>query len=50
MFSNSPSPSADEPRTPVDQGGWREDVGMEMGMAGCVFEDTAGMGYRTYTG
>jgi hypothetical protein len=56
LFSNSPSPSADEPRTPIDQGGWREDValGMEMGMgvgqgAGCVFED-GGMGYRAYTG
>jgi hypothetical protein len=51
LFSNSPSPSADEPRTPVDQGGWREDVGMGMGMgvgAGCVFED--GLGYRAYTG
>ncbi|KAI4660171.1 uncharacterized protein J4E79_005976 [Alternaria viburni] len=50
LFSNSPSPSADEPRTPVDQGGWREDVGMGMGMAGCVFEDAGGMGYRAYTG
>ncbi|KAH7377382.1 hypothetical protein BKA66DRAFT_422378 [Pyrenochaeta sp. MPI-SDFR-AT-0127] len=25
LFTNSPSPSADEPRTPVSQGGWNDD-------------------------
>ncbi|CAN9099549.1 hypothetical protein AA0119_g10232 [Alternaria tenuissima] len=44
LFTNSPSPSTDEPRTPVDQG-WQEDVGMG---PPCVFDDQHG--YRPYAG
>lgn len=43
VFMNSPSPSADEPRTPVSQGGWEEDVGL--GGAPFVFDDMACRGY-----
>jgi hypothetical protein len=42
LFTNSPSPSDDQPRTPVDQG-WQEEVGVP-----CVFEDQ--MRYREYAG
>ena len=28
VFTNSSSPSLDEPRTPVSQGGWEEDIGL----------------------
>jgi len=45
LFTNSPSPSADEPRTPVDQGCWQEDV--DMGPA-CVFDEQ--LAYREYAG
>jgi hypothetical protein len=44
LFTSSPSPSADEPRTPVDQG-WHEDVGMGPPY---VFDDQHG--YRAYAG
>jgi hypothetical protein len=44
LFTDSPSPSADEPRTPVDQG-WADDVGMG---APCVFDEQ--MSYREYAG
>jgi hypothetical protein len=46
LFANSPSPSdasCDQPRTPVDAGGWPEVVGMP-----CVFEEQ--LGYREYAG
>ncbi|KAI1685128.1 Forkhead domain containing protein [Pyrenophora tritici-repentis] len=45
LFTNSPSPSADEPRTPVDQGCWQEDV--DMGPT-CVFDEQ--IAYREYAG
>lgn len=44
LFTNSPSPSTDEPRTPVDHG-WQEDVGMGPPR---VFDDQHG--YRPYAG
>jgi len=48
LFTNSPSPSAlDEPRTPVSQDGWGEDVGLELGTP-FVCED--GMAYQEYAG
>jgi hypothetical protein len=46
LFTNSPSPSDasyDQPRTPVDQGSWQEDVGMP-----CVFDEQ--LAYREYAG
>jgi hypothetical protein len=46
LFTNSPSPSdasGDQPRTPEDQGGWQEDVGMP-----CVFDEQ--LSYREYAG
>ncbi|EOA86644.1 uncharacterized protein SETTUDRAFT_88512 [Exserohilum turcica Et28A] len=36
LFTNSPSPSADEPRTPMDQDLWHDDVAMG---PSCMFED-----------
>ncbi|USP76286.1 hypothetical protein yc1106_03560 [Curvularia clavata] len=35
LFTNSPSPSADEPRTPLNQGVWQDDVAMG---TSCVFD------------
>ncbi|KAF1837173.1 hypothetical protein BDW02DRAFT_492083 [Decorospora gaudefroyi] len=44
LFTNSPSPTADEPRTPGDLGGgWQEDVGVP-----CVFDEQ--IAYREYAG
>lgn len=45
LFTNSPSPTADEPRTPMDQGCWQEDV--DMGPT-CVFDEQ--LTYRDYAG
>ena len=46
LFTNSPSPSADEPRTPMDTvGGWQEDVAMG---PECVFDEQ--LAYREYAG
>lgn len=45
LFTNSPSPTADEPRTPLDQGGWQEDVAMG---PPCVFDGQ--LVYRENTG
>ena len=44
LFTNSPSPSADEPRTPESPGGWNEDLSLG---APCVFDESA---YRAYAG
>jgi hypothetical protein len=36
LFTNSPSPNPDEPRTPMDQALWQEDVTMG---TSCMFDD-----------
>jgi hypothetical protein len=46
LFTNSPTPSADEPRTPMSQGGWDDE--MSLGTP-CLY-DEMGMGYQEYTG
>ncbi|KAF2124427.1 hypothetical protein P153DRAFT_350431 [Dothidotthia symphoricarpi CBS 119687] len=43
VFTNSPASSADEPRTPMSQGGWEEDVGL--GGAPFAFDEMACRGY-----
>ncbi|KAF1936844.1 hypothetical protein EJ02DRAFT_447808 [Clathrospora elynae] len=45
LFTNSPSPSADEPRTPASQGGWLDEGGVG---ATCVFDEQ--LAYREYAG
>lgn len=44
LFTNSPSPSADEPRTPESPGGWNEELSLG---APYVFDESA---YRAYAG
>jgi hypothetical protein len=44
FFTNSPTPSTDGPRTPVDQG-WQDDVNMGVP---CVFDEQ--LAYREYAG
>jgi hypothetical protein len=44
LFTNSPSPTADEPRTPPSPGIWNEDVSLG---APCVFDE---MAYQEYAG
>jgi hypothetical protein len=46
LFTTSPTPSADEPRTPMSQGGWADE--MILG-APCSYDDMA-MGYQAYAG
>lgn len=48
LFSHSPSPATDEPRTPVEQGGWGEDVGVGMGVM--PLEGMEECGFRKYAG
>lgn len=44
LFTNSPTPSTDEPQTPMSQGGWNEDLSLG---APCVFEEIV---YPEYAG
>ncbi|CAO2649860.1 Nn.00g011520.m01.CDS01 [Neocucurbitaria sp. VM-36] len=44
LFTDSPSPPADEPRTPVSQGGWSEQESL------CAPSMFGGLAYREYAG